>query len=37
MGEKVNAYRILVGIPAGKRSHGTLWRDGKIVLKQILK
>jgi hypothetical protein len=35
MGEKNNAYRILVGNPEGKRPLGRL-RSGRIILKLIL-
>jgi hypothetical protein len=36
MGEKRNAYRILVGEPKGKRPLGRLRVGGRIILKWIL-
>jgi hypothetical protein len=35
MGEKRNAYRILVGKPEGKRSLGRGWVGGRVILKWI--
>jgi hypothetical protein len=37
MGEKRNAYQVLVGRPEGKRSLGRPRKVGKILLKLILK
>jgi hypothetical protein len=36
MGEKRSAYRILVGIPEGKRPLGRLRRRWRIILRWIL-
>jgi hypothetical protein len=36
MGEKINAYRILVGKPEGKRPLGRASHRWKIILKWIL-
>jgi hypothetical protein len=36
MGEKRNAYRILVGMPEGKRPLGRQRRSGWAILKWIL-
>jgi len=37
MGEKRDAYMVLVTIPEGKRPHESLEVDGRIILKWIFK